>query len=144
MTPPLPNRRSRSYSFLEHTHTHTITRQQFFRWQLQTWVSRHSARYAVVAVEELPPQKLVSGDGLPLSACLTGSQHGIVGQAHEDLQHQAVWQDWDTLHPDILLHRARGHTHQDDKSGVVTANIASNMLFQYALPVEFSSIFLSK
>uniref|UniRef100_A0A3P8T9H5 Uncharacterized protein n=1 Tax=Amphiprion percula TaxID=161767 RepID=A0A3P8T9H5_AMPPE len=45
---------------------------------------------AVVAVEQLPPQELISGDSEPLSAGLTGSQHGIVGQTQEDLQHQAV------------------------------------------------------
>uniref|UniRef100_A0A3Q1BDZ6 Uncharacterized protein n=1 Tax=Amphiprion ocellaris TaxID=80972 RepID=A0A3Q1BDZ6_AMPOC len=49
---------------------------------------------AVVAVEQLPPQELISGDSEPLSAGLTGSQHGIVGQTQEDLQHQAVWQSW--------------------------------------------------
>lgn len=72
---------------------------------LQTWVSGHRARYAVVAVEQLPPKELISGDGLPLSAGQTGSQHSIIRQTHEDLQHQAVWQNWDTLHPDILSHR---------------------------------------
>lgn len=72
---------------------------------LQTWVSGHRARYAVVAVEQLPPKELISGDSLPLSAGQTGSQHSIIRQTHEDLQHQAVWQNWDTLHPDILSHR---------------------------------------
>lgn len=102
------------------TRTHTQT-----GWQLQTWVPRHSARDAVVAVEELPPQELISGDGLPLSAGLTGSQHSMVGQTHEDLQHQAVWQDWDTLHPDILLHGEEGHTHRDDEGGDVRASTLS-------------------
>lgn len=74
-------------------------------------MSRHSTRYAIVAVEELPPKELISGDSLPLSAGLTGSQHRIVRKTHKDLQHQAVWQDWDTLHPDILLHREDRHTH---------------------------------
>lgn len=72
---------------------------------LQTWMSGHRARYAVVAVEQLPPKELISGDSLPLSAGQTGSQHSIIRQTHEDLQHQAVWQNWDTLHPDILSHR---------------------------------------
>uniref|UniRef100_A0A8C5BB71 Uncharacterized protein n=1 Tax=Gadus morhua TaxID=8049 RepID=A0A8C5BB71_GADMO len=55
-----------------------------------TWVSRHCAGDAVVAVEQLSPQELISGDSQPLS---TGK---------EDLQHQAVWQGWATLHADIL------------------------------------------
>uniref|UniRef100_A0A3P9HGK9 Uncharacterized protein n=1 Tax=Oryzias latipes TaxID=8090 RepID=A0A3P9HGK9_ORYLA len=40
------------------------------------WVSRYRAGYAVVVVEQLPPQELISGDGLPLSAGQTSSQHG--------------------------------------------------------------------
>uniref|UniRef100_A0A8C9YQE8 Uncharacterized protein n=1 Tax=Sander lucioperca TaxID=283035 RepID=A0A8C9YQE8_SANLU len=50
----------------------------------------------------LPPKELISGDSQPLSAGQTDSQHGIVGQTQEDLQHQAVWQNWATLHPNIL------------------------------------------
>uniref|UniRef100_A0A8C7YU65 Uncharacterized protein n=1 Tax=Oryzias sinensis TaxID=183150 RepID=A0A8C7YU65_9TELE len=57
------------------------------------WVSRYRAGYAVVVVEQLPPQELISGDGLPLSAGQTGSQHGSVRQTQEDLQNQAVGQN---------------------------------------------------
>uniref|UniRef100_A0A3Q1GJZ9 Uncharacterized protein n=1 Tax=Acanthochromis polyacanthus TaxID=80966 RepID=A0A3Q1GJZ9_9TELE len=64
---------------------------------------------AVVAVEQLPPQELISGDSKPLSAGQTGSQHSIVGQTQEDLQHQAVRQSWAPLHPNILRDT---HTHQ--------------------------------
>lgn len=68
-----------------------------------TWVSGYRAWYAVIAVEQLPPKELISGDSLPLSAGQTSTQHGIMGQTQEDLQHQAIWQNWDTLHPDILF-----------------------------------------
>lgn len=106
-------------------------------------MSRHGAWYAVVAVEELPPQELISGDGLPLSAGQTGSQHGIVGQTQEDLQHQAVWQDWDTLHPDILLHGADRytHTHRDNKGGVVAASALS--LHSFFFYTSFQRVLLS-
>uniref|UniRef100_A0A8C6VUL9 Uncharacterized protein n=1 Tax=Nothobranchius furzeri TaxID=105023 RepID=A0A8C6VUL9_NOTFU len=56
----------------------------------------------VVAVEQLPPQELISGDGQPLSAGQTRSQHSIMGQTQEDLQNQAVRQNWTTLHLNIL------------------------------------------
>lgn len=71
-------------------------------WTSCTWVSGYRAWYAVVAVEQLPPKELISGDSLPLSAGQTSSQHCIMGQTQEDLQHQAIRQNWDTLHPDIL------------------------------------------
>lgn len=62
----------------------------------------YCAGNAVVAVEQLPPQELISGHSQPLSAGQTSSQHSIVGQTQKDLQHQAVWQNWATLHPNIL------------------------------------------
>uniref|UniRef100_A0A3Q2U0Z2 Uncharacterized protein n=1 Tax=Fundulus heteroclitus TaxID=8078 RepID=A0A3Q2U0Z2_FUNHE len=72
---------------------------------LELPVPRHSrSRYAVVSVEQLPPQELVSGDRLPLPAGQAGSQHGVVGQMQEDLQHQAVRQNWTPIHPNILEH----------------------------------------
>lgn len=67
-----------------------------------TWMSGHRAWDAVVAVKKLFPQELISGDSQPLPACQTSSQHSIMGQTHEDLQHQAVRQNWATLHPIIL------------------------------------------
>uniref|UniRef100_A0A3Q3FT98 Uncharacterized protein n=1 Tax=Labrus bergylta TaxID=56723 RepID=A0A3Q3FT98_9LABR len=51
----------------------------------------------------LPPKELIPGDSEPLSAGQTGFQHGIMGQTQEDLQHQAVRQNWDTLHTNILF-----------------------------------------
>uniref|UniRef100_A0A3B3D2Z5 Uncharacterized protein n=1 Tax=Oryzias melastigma TaxID=30732 RepID=A0A3B3D2Z5_ORYME len=66
------------------------------------WVSRYRSWYTVIVVEQLLPQELISGDGLPLSAGQTGSQHSIVRQTQEDLQHQAVGQKSRTLHPNIL------------------------------------------
>uniref|UniRef100_A0A672IVN8 Uncharacterized protein n=1 Tax=Salarias fasciatus TaxID=181472 RepID=A0A672IVN8_SALFA len=68
---------------------------------LELPVPRH-ARDAVVAVEQLPPQELISGHGQPLPAGQPGAQHGAVRQVQEDLQQQAVRQNWATLHPDIL------------------------------------------
>uniref|UniRef100_A0A3P9PK92 Uncharacterized protein n=1 Tax=Poecilia reticulata TaxID=8081 RepID=A0A3P9PK92_POERE len=53
---------------------------------------------------KLPPQELISGDRLPLSAGQAGSQHGIMGQVQEDLQNQAVRQNWIPIHPNILEH----------------------------------------
>uniref|UniRef100_A0A667Y756 Uncharacterized protein n=1 Tax=Myripristis murdjan TaxID=586833 RepID=A0A667Y756_9TELE len=53
--------------------------------------TEHRAGDAVVAVKQLPPQELISGDSQPLSA----------GQT-KDLQHQAVRQKWATLHSNIL------------------------------------------
>uniref|UniRef100_A0A3B5QXB7 Uncharacterized protein n=1 Tax=Xiphophorus maculatus TaxID=8083 RepID=A0A3B5QXB7_XIPMA len=74
---------------------------------IHTRVSRNGARYPVVTVEQLPPQELISGDRLPLSAGQAGSQHGIVGQMQEDLQNQAVRQTWTPIHPNILEHTQR-------------------------------------
>uniref|UniRef100_A0A3Q4MFA1 Uncharacterized protein n=4 Tax=Pseudocrenilabrinae TaxID=318546 RepID=A0A3Q4MFA1_NEOBR len=67
-----------------------------------TRVPGYQAGNAVVAVEQLPPQELISGDSQPLSAGQTSSQHSIMGQTQKDLQHQAVRQNWATLHPNIL------------------------------------------
>uniref|UniRef100_A0A3B4VQ82 Uncharacterized protein n=1 Tax=Seriola dumerili TaxID=41447 RepID=A0A3B4VQ82_SERDU len=66
-------------------------------------VSGYRAGDAVVAVEQLPPQELISGDSQPL----------IMGQTQEDLQHQAVWQNWATLHNNILwkTHPHTQHVH---------------------------------
>uniref|UniRef100_A0A3B3YSW9 Uncharacterized protein n=1 Tax=Poecilia mexicana TaxID=48701 RepID=A0A3B3YSW9_9TELE len=75
---------------------------------LELPVPRHGrSRYPVVTVEQLPPQELISGDRLPLSAGQAGSQHGIVGQVQEDLQNQAVRQNWTPIHPNILEHTQR-------------------------------------
>ena len=76
-------------------------------------MSGYRARDAVVAVEEFPPEELVSGHVQPLSAGQAGAQHSAVGEMQEDLQHQAVrqgWliqhqavrQGWLVLHPGIL------------------------------------------
>lgn len=88
-------------------YTHTQPLSEFFKAAIEylvscTWVPGYRAWYAVIAVEQLPPEELISGDSLPLSAGQTSTQHGIMGQTQEDLQHQAIWQKWDTLHPDIL------------------------------------------
>uniref|UniRef100_A0A3B5B488 Uncharacterized protein n=1 Tax=Stegastes partitus TaxID=144197 RepID=A0A3B5B488_9TELE len=88
-----------------HLHTWDTVEQTF-----ELPVPRHTW-YAVVAVEQLAPQELISGDSKPLSAGQTGSQHSIVGQTQEDLQHQAVWQSWAPLHPNILT-RKRQHDKQ--------------------------------
>lgn len=74
-------------------------------------MSGYRAGDAVVAVEQLLPQELISGDSQPLSAGQTSSQHSIMGQTQEDLQHQAVWQNWATLHNNILGN-TRTHTQQ--------------------------------
>lgn len=68
-------------------------------------MSGYRARDAVVAVEQLPPQELISGDSQPLFTGQTSSQHSIIGQTKEDLQHQAVRQNLATLHPNILCNR---------------------------------------
>lgn len=67
-----------------------------------TWVSGYRTGDPVVAVEQLPPEELISGNSQPLPAGQTCSEHGIMGQTQEDLQHQAVRQNWATLHPNIL------------------------------------------
>uniref|UniRef100_A0A8C3G0X0 Uncharacterized protein n=1 Tax=Cyclopterus lumpus TaxID=8103 RepID=A0A8C3G0X0_CYCLU len=69
---------------------------------LFTWVSGYQTWDAVVAVEQLPPKELISGDSQPLYAGQTCSKHIIMGKMQEDIQHQAVRQDWATLHPNIL------------------------------------------
>uniref|UniRef100_A0A672ZI97 Uncharacterized protein n=1 Tax=Sphaeramia orbicularis TaxID=375764 RepID=A0A672ZI97_9TELE len=51
------------------------------------------SRDAIVAVEQLPPQELISGYSQPLPAGQTSSQHSIMGQTQENLQHQAVCSD---------------------------------------------------
>uniref|UniRef100_A0A3B4X7R3 Uncharacterized protein n=1 Tax=Seriola lalandi dorsalis TaxID=1841481 RepID=A0A3B4X7R3_SERLL len=66
-------------------------------------VSGYRAGDAVVAVEQLPPQELISGDSQPL----------IMGQTQEDLQHQAVWQNWATLHNNILPTQSIRHLEGD-------------------------------
>uniref|UniRef100_A0A3Q3MA73 Uncharacterized protein n=1 Tax=Mastacembelus armatus TaxID=205130 RepID=A0A3Q3MA73_9TELE len=63
---------------------------------------KETAGDAVVVVEQLLPQELISGHSQPLSAGQTSSQHSIMGQTQEDLQHQAVRQNLVTLHPNIL------------------------------------------
>lgn len=78
---------------------------------IYTWVSGYRAWYTIVAVEQLPPKELISGDSQPLSAGQTSSQHGFMGQMQEDLQHQAVRQNSATLHPNILC-----NTHTDTDS----------------------------
>lgn len=70
--------------------------------RLLTWVSWYRAWYAIVTIEQLLPKELISGNSQPLSAGQTSSQHSIMGQQHEDLQHQAIWQRWHILHPNIL------------------------------------------
>uniref|UniRef100_A0A3Q0SPN6 Uncharacterized protein n=1 Tax=Amphilophus citrinellus TaxID=61819 RepID=A0A3Q0SPN6_AMPCI len=67
-----------------------------------TRVPGYCAGDAVVAVEQLPPQELISGHSQPLTAGQASSQHSIMGQTQKDLQHQAVRQNWATLHPNIL------------------------------------------
>lgn len=67
-----------------------------------TGVPWYRAWYAIVSVEQLPPKELISGDSQPLPAGQASSQHSIVGQQHKDLQHQAIRQNWDILHPNIL------------------------------------------
>uniref|UniRef100_A0A3Q3VJG2 Uncharacterized protein n=1 Tax=Mola mola TaxID=94237 RepID=A0A3Q3VJG2_MOLML len=70
--------------------------------------TKTQARYPVVSVEQLPPKELISGHSQPLSAGQASAQHGIMGQTQEDLQHQAIRQNWDTLHPNILRKRTYG------------------------------------
>lgn len=70
--------------------------------RLLTWVSWYRARYAIVTVEQLLPEELIPGNSQPLSAGQTSFQHSVMGQQHEDLQHQAIWQHWHILHPNIL------------------------------------------
>uniref|UniRef100_A0A3Q2D7K9 Uncharacterized protein n=1 Tax=Cyprinodon variegatus TaxID=28743 RepID=A0A3Q2D7K9_CYPVA len=65
-------------------------------------VPRHSAQYPVVSVEQFPPQELISGHRLPLPAGQAGFQHSIMGQMQEDLQNQAVRQNWTPIHSNIL------------------------------------------
>lgn len=79
-------------------------------------MSGYRAWYAVVAVEQRPPKELISGDSQPLSAGQTSSQHGIMGQTQEDLQHQAVRQNRFTLHPNILR---TAHTSQVHRCNVM-------------------------
>uniref|UniRef100_A0A674DA82 Uncharacterized protein n=1 Tax=Salmo trutta TaxID=8032 RepID=A0A674DA82_SALTR len=55
-------------------------------------VSGHRAGDPIVAVEQLPPQELISGHCQPLSAGQASTQHSVMGETQEDLQHQAVWQ----------------------------------------------------
>lgn len=69
---------------------------------LLTWVTRYRAWYAIITIEQLPPKELISGDSQPLPAGQASSQNSIVGQQHKDLQHQAIRQRWDILHPTIL------------------------------------------
>uniref|UniRef100_A0A3Q3KEF1 Uncharacterized protein n=1 Tax=Monopterus albus TaxID=43700 RepID=A0A3Q3KEF1_MONAL len=61
-----------------------------------------NARDTIVAVEQLLPQELISGNSQPLSAGQTSSQHSIIGQMQENFQNQAVWQNLATLHTNIL------------------------------------------
>uniref|UniRef100_A0A3B5L138 Uncharacterized protein n=1 Tax=Xiphophorus couchianus TaxID=32473 RepID=A0A3B5L138_9TELE len=71
-------------------------------------VGESQVKHLVTTLElPLPPQELISGDRLPLSAGQAGSQHGIVGQMQEDLQNQAVRQTWTPIHPNILEHTQR-------------------------------------
>lgn len=68
-----------------------------------TWVARYSAWDTVVAIEQLPPQELVSRDSEPLATRQAGVQHRRMGETQEDLQHQAVRQvSGNARHPDIL------------------------------------------
>lgn len=67
-----------------------------------TRVSRNGAQYPVVSVEQFPPQELISGHRLPLPAGQAGFQHSIMGQMQEDLQNQAVRQNWTPIHSNIL------------------------------------------
>uniref|UniRef100_A0A8C4DIY0 Uncharacterized protein n=1 Tax=Dicentrarchus labrax TaxID=13489 RepID=A0A8C4DIY0_DICLA len=80
---------------------------------LELPVPRHShSWYAVVAVEQLPPKELISGDSQPLPAGQTSTQHGIMGQTQEDLQHQAVWQKCATLHNILCIEQTHTYTHR--------------------------------
>lgn len=74
----------------------------------------YRTRDAVVAVEQLPPKELISGDSQPLPAGQTCLKHIIMGKMQEDLQHQAVRQDWATLHPNILCTTHTSHVHGGD------------------------------
>lgn len=67
-----------------------------------TWVARYLTRDTVVAIEQLPPQELVSRHSEPLATRQPGLQHRRMGETQEDLQHQAVRQVRNTRHPDIL------------------------------------------
>lgn len=67
-----------------------------------TWVSRHSARDAIVVVEELLPEKLIPRHCKPLTASESSTQHCLMREMQEDLQHQTVWQARTTCHSDIL------------------------------------------
>ncbi|XDV20030.1 hypothetical protein PO909_025414 [Leuciscus waleckii] len=67
-----------------------------------TWVTRHRARDAVVAIEELPPEELIPRHGKPLMAGKPSAQHRLMREMQEDFQHQAVRQARATCHPDIL------------------------------------------
>lgn len=75
----------------------------FLQWiTVSTWVSGYRTWYAIVAVEQLLPKELISGNGQPPPTGQTSSQHGVMGQTQKDLQHQAIWQHWEALHPNIL------------------------------------------
>uniref|UniRef100_A0A8C4P3N9 Uncharacterized protein n=1 Tax=Dromaius novaehollandiae TaxID=8790 RepID=A0A8C4P3N9_DRONO len=56
----------------------------------RTWVPGHLAGDAVVAVEELLPEELVAGHGVPLPAHQRRGEHVYVVQVEEDLVEDAV------------------------------------------------------
>uniref|UniRef100_A0A8C7HJQ0 Uncharacterized protein n=1 Tax=Oncorhynchus kisutch TaxID=8019 RepID=A0A8C7HJQ0_ONCKI len=71
-------------------------------------VSGHRAGDPIVAVEQLPPQELIFGHCQPLSAGQASTQHSVMRETQEDLKHQAVWQGWAIIHPDILHGNSTG------------------------------------
>uniref|UniRef100_A0A8C6Z2D0 Uncharacterized protein n=1 Tax=Nothoprocta perdicaria TaxID=30464 RepID=A0A8C6Z2D0_NOTPE len=76
----------------------------------RTWVPRHLAGHAVVAVEKLPPEEVVAGHGAPLAAHERGGQHVRVLQVQEDLVEDAVREQGAAaaLHRGILPRRPHG------------------------------------
>uniref|UniRef100_A0A8C8ABZ5 Uncharacterized protein n=1 Tax=Otus sunia TaxID=257818 RepID=A0A8C8ABZ5_9STRI len=61
--------------------------------ELRTWVPGHLPGNAVVAVEELLPEELVAGHGVPLLAHQPHREHVYVVQVEEDLVEDAVGEE---------------------------------------------------